>query len=128
MAIFKSIKGFFGQMIHYKDGVKVGETWDGFIPGTKTHYDVNGKYVGHSDRGFLADEVHYNEANEVVGESWNGAFGTKKHYSQNGYTGHSYDGLMGTNTIIDDYEPSMFDSELDFDSEASDAFADSSDW
>ena len=101
MSIIKSIKGLFGQMIHYKDGVKVGETWEGFIPGTKNHYNAAGTYAGSSAKGFLADEVHYDRHGRYVGESWKDAFGTTRHYNDRGRAGTSYEGIIGTTSVFD---------------------------
>lgn len=121
MSIWKSVKGLFGQTIHYKDGVKVGETWDGFIPGTKKHYDANGNYAGYSSKGFFADEVHHDRTGARVGESWNGAFGMTHHYDNRGHAGTSCDGLIGRNTDVDDFGRNdyIFDS---------DSGSDFSDW
>ena len=33
---FKTIKGFFDQLVHYKDGIKVGESWPSFFKGSYT--------------------------------------------------------------------------------------------
>ena len=109
MSIWKSIKGLFGQTIHYKDGVKVGESWDGLIPGTKNHYDVNGSYVGHSDPGYLADDVHYNQHGGRIGESWTDDFGTTRHYNDRGFTGVSYRGIVGETSRISDDADMLFD-------------------
>ena len=124
MSIIKSIKGFFGQTIHYKDGIRVGETWDGLLPGIKKHYNAEGEYVGSSASGFFADKVHYNQYGSRIGESWTDEFGTTRHYGNNGQVGTSYDGLFGTTTQIFDrpkdvlFEStkSVFDEpEIDFD-------------
>lgn len=109
MPIWKSIKGLFGQTIHYKDGVKVGETWDGLLPGTQNHYGADGGFVGSSAPGFLADEVHYNQNGERIGESWTDAFGTTRHYNDDGYAGVSFDGFTGKTSYIDDDVNTPFD-------------------
>ena len=56
----KSIKGLFGQNIHYKDGIKVGESWLGLFEGTQNHYDATGTpphlrsgLVSSSEQGLL---------------------------------------------------------------------------
>jgi len=77
----KSIKGLFGQIIHYKDGIKVGESWPGLFEGSQNHYDADGKYIGYSDRGMIADLVHHNKHGNYIGETHIGLFGQKKHYS-----------------------------------------------
>ena len=109
MSIFKSIKGFFGQTIHYRDGIKVGETRDGLIPGTKNHYDTNGAYVGHSDPGFFADQVHYNQHGGRIGESWTDDFGTTRHYDSRGRVGTSFNGVIGETSYMDDDADTLFD-------------------
>lgn len=106
MSIIKSIKGLFGQMIHYKDGVKVGETWDGLISGTKNHYNADGTYMGSSAKGFLADEVHYDPHGRYVGESWKDDFGTTRHYNDSGRAGTSYEGIIGTTSVFDHQDTS----------------------
>lgn len=127
MSIWKSIKGFFGQTIHYKDGVRVGETWDGLIPGTSNHYDANGSFAGSSSQGFFADQVHYDRYGNRVGESWTDDFGTTRHYNDSGRVGTSFDGFTGTTSILDD--DTLFDHDSDFDSfDASNASFGDSDW
>jgi len=93
MSIIKSIKGFFGQTIHYKDGVRVGETWDGLIPGTKKHYDANGGYAGYSTNGFIADELHYKRDGEYIGSSYDGGY-VVDHYGADGSRSISMDGVL----------------------------------
>lgn len=78
--IIKSIKGLFGQIIHYKDGVKAGESWPGLFEGSQNHYDAEGRYVGYSGRGIIADLVHHDEHGNYIGETYTGIFGQKKHY------------------------------------------------
>ena len=129
MSIWKSIKGLFGQTIHYKDGIKVGETWDSFIPGTKKHYNVDGSYIGSSSAGFLADEVHHDQYGRRIGESWTDAFGTTRHYDNNGRVGTSYDGFCGVTSDIMDGAEDIFDqSEYDCDSFTDDLPCDDSNW
>ena len=77
----KSIKGLFGQIIHYEDGIKVGESWPGLFEGSQNHYDADGRYIGYSDRGMIADLVHHNKHGNYIGETRIGLFGQKKHYS-----------------------------------------------
>ena len=99
----KSIKGLFGQNIHYKDGIKVGESWLGLFEGTQNHYDATGKRVGHSVPSVFADLVHYDEHGSCVGLTHTGAFGQKNHYSAKyGYIGSTWDGLIGESTDISD--------------------------
>lgn len=103
MSIFKNIKGFFGQTIHYKDGQYVGESWDGLFKGSKTHYDANGQKIGYSDKGLFNQDVHHNAYGGRIGESWTDPFGTTRHYSDDeGRIGTSYDGLTAKTTIIDE--------------------------
>lgn len=128
MARIKSVKGLFGQTIHYKNGERVGETRDGFIPGTKNHYDACGQYVGYSTKGFLADEVHFDAHSNRIGSSWKDASGSIHHYDNCGKSGVSYEGLTGITSIIDDHARSMFTpSSDDNDFGATDPFADP-DW
>ena len=99
----KSAKGLFGQIVHFIDGVKVGESWPGLFSGTQKHYDASGRYVGYSDRGIIADLVHYDEHGNHVGSTCTGLFGQKKHYSANGgYVGATCDGFTGDTTDIAD--------------------------
>lgn len=128
MPIWKSIKGFFGQTIHYKDGVKVGETWDGLIPGSKNHYDSNGGYVGTSTSGFIADQVHYNQYGVRIGESWADDFGTIRHYDANGRIGTSYDGFLGMTSQIMNDGDTLFDHSEDSNSFTDDAPYSDPDW
>lgn len=133
MSILKSIKGLFGQTIHYKDGVKVGETWDGLLPGTKNHYDANGRFSGSSSPGFFADQVHYDEHGNRLGESWTDAFGTTRHYDENGRAGTSYDSLFSTTSNLHDDAnlfPNTYDQIDSFDTDrfSDDLFSEDSDW
>ena len=79
--IIKSIEGLFGQIIHYEDGIKVGESWPGLFEDSQNHYDADGRYVGYSDRGMIADLVHHDAYGNYIGETHTGLFGQKKHYS-----------------------------------------------
>lgn len=97
----KSIKGMFGQTIHYKDGIKVGESWPGVFEGSQKHYDADGKYIGYSDCGIFAEQVHHDECGNYVGETLRGFFGQKKHYSaERRYVGNTWDGFIGDNTDL----------------------------
>lgn len=126
MSIWKSIKGLFGQTIHYKDGQYAGESWDGLIPGSQNHYDANGQYVGYSDPGFFADHVHHKADGTRIGETWTDDFGVSRHYSEtDGRIGTSYDGFVGRTSIIDDASDALLDSDSDIFS--GDSFGDS-DW
>lgn len=107
----KSIKGLFGQIIHYEDGVKVGESWPGLFSGTQKNYDASGRYVGYSSPGMIADLVHYDEHGKHIGSTCTGLFGQKKHYSANGgYIGATCDGFTRDTTDIAD-DTSFFDSQ-----------------
>ena len=95
----KSIKGFFGQLIHYEDGIKVGESWPGLFEGSLSHYDADGRYVGYSDCGIIEDLVHYDERGSYIGETHAGFFGQKKHYTaEHGYIGETWDSFTGETT------------------------------
>lgn len=65
----KSIKGLFGQTIHYEDGIKVGESWPGLFSGTQKHYDTSGRYVGHSSPGMIEDLVHHDKHSKYISET-----------------------------------------------------------
>jgi len=97
-----TIKGFFGQLLHYQDGVKIGESWSGLFQGSYDHYDANGQYAGYSDPGIVADLVHHDEHGSYVGETHSGLFDQKIHYDTQGYAGSSYDGLFGDHTDLFD--------------------------
>lgn len=107
----KSVKGLFGQIIHYENGVKVGESWPGLFKDSYDHYDANGGYVGYSDPGLIAEHIHRDAHGGYVGETHEGFFGAKTHYgADRRYAGGSWDGFTGVTT------------ELTKDSGASDAF------
>ena len=95
----KSIKGLFGQTIHYEDGIKVGESWPGLFSGIQKHYDANGRYVGYSYCGFIADMAHHNAHGKCIGETHIGFFGQKNHYSADrGYVGETWNDFIGDTT------------------------------
>lgn len=97
----KSIKGFFGQIIHFKDGIKVGESWTGLFEGSQNHYDADGQHIGYSDRGIIADLVHYDEHGNYIGETHTGLFGQKKHYSTDcGYVGETWESFVSDATDL----------------------------
>lgn len=124
----QSIKGLLGQIIHFRDGVKLGETWNGLIPGTKKHYGANGEYVGSSASGFFADEVHYDQYGSRIGESWTDDFGTTRHYDNRGRAGTSYDGFLGTTSHIMNDGDTLFEQSEDRDPFADDAPYSDPDW
>ena len=98
-----TIKGIWGQLIHYQDGVKVGESWPGLFDGSYEHYDANGKYAGYSDPSFFADLVHHDEHGSCIGETYDGLLGGKTHYDVNGYVGSSHPSFWGgDNTTLND--------------------------
>ena len=101
----KSFKGLFGQIIHYKDGIKVGESWPGIFKGSYKHYDANGKYAGYSDPGIVADLIHHDKHGGYAGATYTGLLSEKKHYSaERGYVGESWVGLVSeTTALTDDY-------------------------
>lgn len=124
MPRYETVKGLFGQLIHFQDGQKVGESWDGLISGTRNHYDASGSFVGSSAQGILSDEVHYNARGERIGDSHTGLFGATNHYSaDSGYVGSSYQGVFSNVTDLrDDVDPfgnksdsfDPFDSDTDW--------------
>lgn len=98
----KSIKGLFGQIIHYKDGIKIGESWPGLFSGSLNHYDADGRYVGYSDRGLIADLVHHDKHGSYVGETHTGLFGQRKHFSTDrDYIGETWNAIAGETTNLD---------------------------
>ncbi|MBP3655763.1 MAG: hypothetical protein J6K32_03615 [Clostridia bacterium] len=102
MSIIRSIKGYLGQMIHYKDGRKIGESWPGLHEGSQTHYDADGRRIGRTDRGILADSVHRDAQGRRVGETRTDDNGVSRHDDRNGRAGMSYDDPIGRTTRLDD--------------------------
>ena len=96
----ESVKGLFGQMIHYKDGVKVGESWPGLFEGSWDHYDAGGRYTGYSDPGLVSDLVHHDAQGRRIGSTHTGFFGQKKH-EINGMHGESWDSFTGESTFFE---------------------------
>lgn len=118
----KSIKGLFGQIIHYKDGVKVGESWTGLFTGSFNHYDAKGKHIGHSAPGIITDLIHYDECGRYTGASQSGFFGDKKHFdADHSYIGETWSGIIGDTT--DFIESDNFADDAD-----RDAFCDRNEW
>lgn len=100
----QSIKGLFGQLIHYCDGRYIGESWPGLFEGSYDHYGEHG-YAGYSDPGIMADLVHHDAYGAYVGETHDAIFGQKHHDGIDGYVGSSWDGVLGENTdLIGDCE------------------------
>lgn len=97
-----TIEGLFGEKIHYKDGVKIGESWPGFFGGSYNHYDQSGEKIGHSNPGLFADQVHYNNNNERQGYSNKGFFGMTNHFDNEGYVGSTIDTIFGEQTDLSD--------------------------
>ncbi len=98
-----TVEGLFGEKIHYKDGVRVGESWEGFFPGSYTHYDAEGNRTGSSDLGVFSDMNHYDRDGNYAGYSQRGILGGMNHYDEDGkYQGSSYDSLFGTTTDLND--------------------------
>jgi len=96
-----SIKGLFGQTIHYEDGIKVGENWPGLLSESQNHYDAEGRYIGYSDRGMIADLVHHDEHGNYIGETHTGLFGQKVHYSADRrYIGDTWDSFISDTTDL----------------------------
>ena len=118
----KSVKGLFGQIIHYKDGIKVGESWPGLFKGSYDHYDANGKYAGYSDPGIVTDLIHHDKHGGYAGTTYTGLLGEKKHYgAERGYVGETWEGLISETTAL------MDDLNSD-DSLNADDFSGSDDW
>jgi len=94
-----NVKDLFGQTIHYEDGIKVGESWPRLLRGSLNHYDAEGRYIGYSDCGMIADLAHHDEYGNYIGETHTGLFGQKKHYSaERRYVGATWDGFIGDTT------------------------------
>ena len=98
-----TIEGLFGEKLHYdENGNKVGESWPGLFGGSYDHYDENGKYAGYSDPGIISDYNHYDAGNHRVGSSQRGVFGGYNHYDNDGYKGHTIEGIFDSVTEIED--------------------------
>ncbi len=119
MSRLETIKGFFGQFIHYKDGVRVGESWPGMIDGSYNHYDQSGNYAGYSDPGFFAEQAHHNAQGGYVGETWTDDFDVSRHYDDRGPAGESFQDSFGvTHTFMFDdvdRDAELFNEPTDFD-------------
>lgn len=99
----KSVKGLFGQLIHYEDGRYTGESWPRLFKGSYDHYNAEGKYTGYSDPGMIADLVHRNEHGGYAGATYTGLLGEKRHYDADyGYVGESWGGLISETTALMD--------------------------
>ena len=110
----KSIKGLFGQTIHYSDGIKVGESWPGLFSGTQKHYDASGRYVGHSIPGMIVDSVHHDEHGRYIGETRSGFFGQKKHFTaENNYVGETWNNFTGDTSEFMERDDLADDAECD---------------
>ena len=97
----ETVEGFFGEKIHYENGVKVGESWPGLFGGSYNHYDSDGNYEGHSEVGLFNDYNHYDSDNNYEGSSMRGVFGGYDHYDSDGYAGHTRSTLYGEETTFD---------------------------
>lgn len=112
MSRFHTEKGLFGQLIHYKDGVRIGESRPGIVEGTYNHYSDEKGFVGSSDPGLFADQIHRDAYGCYAGESYDRPSGISLHYNQNGFIGESHDSIFGgtTTNIFDDRKAnSLFD-------------------
>lgn len=117
--MIKSIKGLFGQTIHYKDGIKVGESWPGLLSNTQNHYDAGGRYIGHSVPGVIANAVHYDEHGSRIGATCTGIFNERRHYDADcRFVGDTWDAFTGEETYLP--EDSSWADE--------DALCDETDW
>ena len=93
-------KGLFGQLVHYEDGVRVGESWPSLFGGSWDHYSDEGTYCGHSEPGLFADLEHYDASGAHVGYSQDKLFCTD-HVMDDGSSGYSVDTLCGSETFCD---------------------------
>lgn len=96
----ETIEGLFGEKIHYENGEKIGETWEGLFPGTYNHYDTDGDKVGSSTIGLFADLNHYDSDGDYVGDSMRSFFGSMKHYDEDRYAGYTTPMLFGEETNL----------------------------
>lgn len=70
--------------------------------GGYTHYDENGKKIGHSEPGLFGGYTDYDSKGHKIGHSEPGLFGGYNHYDNKGHkTGHSDPGLFGSYTHYD---------------------------
>lgn len=107
----KSVKGLFGQTIHYENGVKVGESWPGLFKDSYDHYDAKGRRVGYSDPGLFSEHVHRDEHGGYIGETYKGLFGQDVHYgADRRYAGESWNGFIGTTTDLTEDSSDVFDA------------------
>ena len=97
----ETVKGFFGEKKHYRNGELIGESWPGLFGGSYDHYDADGHYAGHSDPGLFTDMNHYDADGKPVGYTQRGVFGNWNHYDEDGYTGTTVDTLFGETTELD---------------------------
>lgn len=95
MSVFRTVKGLFGQLIHYKDGKRVGESWKGLFGDSYVHYNNQNEYVGRSDPGLLADQIHRDANGKYAGETWIDDNGFAVHYNNQGRVGSSYQDDFG---------------------------------
>ena len=98
----ETVEGFWGEKIHFQDGKKIGESWPGFFSGSYSHYDVDGKKVGHSDIGLFSDFDHYDADGAYKGYSKRSVLGGLNHYNDDGeYHGFSYEGMFSEKTDLE---------------------------
>lgn len=119
MARYHTVKGLFGQLIHYKDGVRIGESRPSIIKGVYNHYSDDNGYVGHSAPGLFADQIHRDAYGRYAGESWEDNRGNATHYDDYGIAGTSHNSIFGgsnTNIFEDNgIRKSLFDMDNDKD-------------
>lgn len=91
-----SIKGFFGETIHYdSNGNKIGESRPNFWGGVD-HFDANGNKTGHSEKSFFGGMNHYDNNDNKTGHSQQGFWGQTNHYDNHGNkTGESTRDFLG---------------------------------
>lgn len=97
----KSTKGLFGQTIRYRNGIKIGESWPGILGNMQNHYDADGRYLGYSVPGVIADAIHYDEHGSRIGETYTGIFNERRHYDADcRFVGDTWDTFTGEETYL----------------------------
>ena len=107
--LIKSKLGLFGVTYHYEDGKYIGKSHPSLFGNRKIHYDADGKQIGTSRSGLLADEVHYDSKSKRYISSYPGLTG-EIHLSNGRPVGKSVPGFVGDSyTSINSDIPSSDD-------------------
>ena len=96
--------GLFGMTYHYENGKYIGKSRLGLLGNRKIHYDADGRQIGTSRPGALAEEVHYDQKNKRFISTYEGLTG-KIHMSNERPVGKTTPGILGTSysSIESDY-------------------------